>query len=259
MKCIQCGQEIADGAAFCPLCGGKQTPQPQMQQAQPVQQPQQNVYQQPQQNFYQQANMGYAQQMQPRQPGAADALGKDLGDLFKNLFSNPVKIMKELTKKSSWIMAVIFIAVQSIFTALMFIAVNKGVYSFGNLISNGKAFGLGILTAIGINGFFALFIWLFMGVVAKKEVSFLQALTVVGFKSLGNAPFLLLGFLLGLANVWIGIVIGLAGMVLGYVYMLSAVADRKDEGCGYLYQRFAAIACTVVASAIWFWLMAKIF
>lgn len=255
MKCIQCGQEIADGAAFCPLCGGKQTPQQaQPQQAQPVQQPQP----QPQQNFYQQTNMGYQQQYQA-QPKQPSELGNDFGELFKNLFSNPVKAMKDLTKKASWIMGVIFIAVQSLLTGLMFIAVCKGMSLGFGYFSGGKAFGLGILTAIGINGFFALFIWLFMGVVAKKEISFLQAVTAVGFKSLGNAPFLLLGFLLGLANAGIGIVIGLVGMVLGYIYMLSSVEDKKDDSCGYTYMRFAAIACTVVASAIWFWLMCKIF
>ena len=71
MFCTKCGKEIADGSAYCPLCG---------------------------QQFKVAA---------PTQPKATSNVGADIQSFFKDYFSNPVQAVSSRAKDSFWLWGLI--------------------------------------------------------------------------------------------------------------------------------------------------------
>lgn len=226
MICSNCNKEIEDGAVFCPFCGGKQE----------------------------------------TQSAKSGGLMGDLTEVLKGVFSNPKDMLKNTYKKSNIILALILIGVQSVISGFMAMGLLKGA---GKSILEDffrymdvpyvKIFFIGFLGAAGIDALMALFLFVFLGVVSKKEVTFQSALCAVGMKALANTPFLLLACLSGLIKFWIGFIFAISGMILGYIFMYTAVPDDTKETVIPVYGKYLSSLCGVLSSFLWLYILLKMF
>lgn len=286
MTCIHCKKEIEDGAVFCPFCGGKQEETSQdinsdgkagetLKTGAGQEQPQLNSsrvsYVQPVQTEPiqpQSVQMQQSVQGSKETAGGASQAGGFMGDLteiFKGIFSEPKNVLKSTFKKCNFILALILIGVQSVFSGFMAMGVLKGsLKSFGSLyfymdVPYVKIFFIGFLGAAGINALMALFLYVFLGIISKKDITFQSALCAVGMKALANIPFLLLACLGGLIALWLGLVFAISGMILGYVYMYTAVPEDTSKTVNPVYGKYFSSLCTVLSSMLWIYLLFKIF
>lgn len=196
----------------------------------------------------------------------AGSLMGDLTEIFKGIFSEPKNVLKNTFKKGNLILALILIGVQSVFSGFMAMGLMKGVSkaAFGSLYSYMglpyvKLFFMGFLGAAGINALMALFLFVFLGNISKKDITFQSALCAVGMKALANIPFLFLACIGGLIALWLGLVFAVSGMILGYIYMYTAVPEDTSKTVNPVYGKYLSSLCAVLSSMLWIYILYKMF
>ncbi len=213
MFCTKCGKEIADGSAYCPLCG---------------------------QQFTAAA---------PTQPKAPSNIGADIQSFFKDYFSNPVQAVSSRAKDSFWLWGLIsFGAYILIHFFVSFFSQNglngymKGYvaqYAFGTLFIDLLCFAALVFG-----------IFLFASVFKLNKLSLPSTVALTGLAVLPLLPAYLIGLLFdkvidgaSLTNIFLTLVFLFAAILL---YSQLREASHDVAGIRSIFVILIAVGCMLI-------------
>lgn len=239
MFCSNCGKKVEEGAQFCVSCGANlgQKPAPEIVVQQdatevPVQQvvPEASV---------QQPVPGVV----PQQPSAAEVMLKSLLAIIKGLFSkNIVRTVGEQAKNTGneWIFGIILSLLS--FTMAFSVNVLQGTKQFiksvaGGLLGDGvmeyikfpfgPILGMSFLIGIVVVAFVIVGIRVMATLVAKKKVSWICVLNLVGSATIPLSFCYIVNMILGI--IWIPLPIIVSIVALPMTIVLLYVGSQKLE------------------------------
>lgn len=225
--CVYCGKELEEGATCdCPQSqAAAQTATTQaVAQAAPAQAPTQPV------------------------SVAPNPAVQAIGGAFKSLLTilnKPLETMTAYVKKENFIAAIILIVAQAIVGGFFSLAVAgemvDGVKSFF------MTFGFSLLLTVVMYGALFLFALIF-----KAKPDALNMLCVVSVRSAIIIPFVLIGLLLGLANMGIGLGLFFIGEIFAFVYVVLALkeATKLQDHIAMFVVAFASVVVVIVYAII---------
>ena len=227
--CVYCGKQLEEGAE-CDCAQAQVAKQAKAQAAQQQAQAyQQQAYQQ-QAQAYQQAAQQQAQAYQQaayQQPYVAPAPNpavQAIGAAFKSLatiINKPMESLQGFVKAQNFIAALILIGGQALVAAFFTIAL-AGSLKLGEVVNLAgvffETFGFSLLLSAVLYGVIFLLTIMFQGKTDAKTL-----LCVVAIRSVILIPFMVLGLLIGLANVGIGIGLFIICEFFAMFYMYAAM------------------------------------
>lgn len=268
MFCEKCGNQMADGVAFCPTCGAPTarpaagtTPPPAYQQSaytQPQQPPVQAPYQPPVQPGY--PPQGYPQVVPARPNPIVEKLGARLKDFFS---PNCVKGIGDAAQSTTaeWLFPVIAyvllfaVSMPLVVKGLVKTAVGAAIGRYvARLFGFFPLFGVSLPVAIVALAMLVLGLFVQLRAFHKKEVSFSALMNVVAYASYP----VILAFLCNivLSFVWapLCLLVFLTAVfmqvVLLYVGMQKAAKLEKSPYFGFSLAIFVCVAVITVVAAV---------
>lgn len=289
MFCQQCGNNVPEGSAFCPVCGASAQPQaapapqayaapqgyaaPAPQYAAPAQQPYpQQGYAPVQQPYPQQgyapAQPGYPQQpyypAAPAQPSAMSKAFAAFTAVLKGVFSKDVvKTVGNQAKSTGmeWLIGIII----SVLTFALATPINvlEGISQMVRKVGGGLGgmvlkyirfpffsfFGASLLIGILVLAALTVGVWLVAKLVSKKEVPFTCALNLVGAATLPLSICYAANMLLGLIWVPLAIAVSIIAMIMTLILLYVGFQKLEKPVVSPFYP-YAALTAVVVIVAV---------
>ena len=232
--CVYCGKQLEEGAE-CDCAQAQVAKQAKaqaaQQQAQAAQQQAQAYQQQAYQQAAQQQAQAYQQQayqqaayQQPYVAPAPNPAVQAIGAAFKSLatiINKPMESLQGFVKAQNFIAALILIGGQALVAAFFTIAL-AGSLKLGEVVNLAgvlfETFGFSLLLSAVLYGVIFLLTIMFQGKTDAKTL-----LCVVAIRSVILIPFMVLGLLIGLANVGIGIGLFIICEFFAMFYMYAAM------------------------------------
>lgn len=216
--CVYCGKQLEEGAE----CDCAQAQVAKQAKAQAAQQ-QAQAYQQ-QAQAYQQQTYQQAAYQQPYVAPAPNPAVQAIGAAFKSLatiINKPMESLQGFVKAQNFIAALILIGGQALVAAFFTIAL-AGSLKLGEVVNLAgvffETFGFSLLLSAVLYGVIFLLTIMFQGKTDAKTL-----LCVVAIRSVILIPFMVLGLLIGLANVGIGIGLFIICEFFAMFYMYAAM------------------------------------
>ena len=220
--CVYCGKQLEEGAE----CDCAQAQVAKQAKAQAAQQQAQAYQQQAYQQAAQQQAQAYQQAayQQPYVAPAPNPAVQAIGAAFKSLatiINKPMESLQGFVKAQNFIAALILIGGQALVAAFFTIAL-AGSLKLGEVVNLAgvffETFGFSLLLSAVLYGVIFLLTIMFQGKTDAKTL-----LCVVAIRSVILIPFMVLGLLIGLANVGIGIGLFIICEFFAMFYMYAAM------------------------------------
>ena len=209
--CVYCGKQLEEGAE----CDCAQAQVAKQAKAQAAQQ---------QAQAYQQQTYQQAAYQQPYVAPAPNPAVQAIGAAFKSLamiINKPMESLQGFVKAQNFIAALILIGGQALVAAFFTIAL-AGSLKLGEVVNLAgvffETFGFSLLLSAVLYGVIFLLTIMFQGKTDAKTL-----LCVVAIRSVILIPFMVLGLLIGLANVGIGIGLFIICEFFAMFYMYAAM------------------------------------
>lgn len=242
MFCSNCGSQISEGGQFCPTCG--QAVAQQVTPEVPVQQAEQ----------------------QPEQPSVAGEMMKSFFQIVKGVFSkNIVKTVGDQAKNTGneWIISIVL----SILTFAFALPVNiiqgfKGMINgiAGGMIGSGimgyiklpffSFFGVSLVIGIVVLATVVLGLRVMTTIVAKKNVSWICVLNLVGTATIPLSACYLVNMILGLIWIPLPILVSVVALLMTVVLLYVGAQKLEKPAVSPFYPYTIVITIVVIVSVL---------
>lgn len=180
---------------------------------------------------------------------------ENLVTALKTVWKNPAEAASALAKKESWLVALILIAAQALFSGL-FALTNYGVgLEHNSAISLVISFFFTFFFSIALSAA-AMGMYLGIGKAVKANVTFKSALATASIRCFVCLPLTFIGLLLGMASVQIGMFFFFLGEIIAAFLSILAVEKNFEVNAN---RAFLIVGSTYVVLYILFVIFAALF